>query len=194
MSKESIIKMRRRRSYGRAKKREFSYGGFRCNHPEQELPMSYGSDAPVYYYDVPEIERKRRFELSSDLCIMDEEHYFIRGGIEIPIVDSKETFIWDVWISLSKNNFNRTIELWETEGRETEEPYFGWLSTSIPGYPDTLNLKTNVHTREVGVRPFIELEPTDHPLAIEQREGITLQRVTEIKEIITRYNEEDASE
>ncbi|MGW1264432.1 DUF2199 domain-containing protein [Streptomyces drozdowiczii] len=33
----------------------------------------------------------------------------------------------------------------------------------------TLNLKTRVHTRPVGDRPFVELEPTDHPLAIEQR-------------------------
>lgn len=186
--------MRRRRSYRRTKKREISYGKFRCNHPEQEIPTSYGSDAPVYYYDVPEIERKRRFELNSDLCIMDEEHYFIRGCIKVPIVNSNETFIWDVWVSISENNFNRTMELWETEGRETEEPYFGWLSTSIPGYPDTLNLKTNVHTREIGISPIIELEPTDHPLAVEQREGITLQRVAEIKEIITKYNEEDGSE
>ena len=186
--------MRRRRSYRRTKKKAISHGKFRCNQPGQEIPMSYRSDAPVYYYDVPEIERKRRFELNSNLCIMDEEHYYIRCCIKIPIVDSDETFIWDVWVSLSENNFNRTIELWETEGRETEEPYFGWLSTSIPGYPDTLNLKTNVHTREIGISPFIELEPTDHPLAVEQREGITLQRVAEIKEIITKYNEEDDSE
>src|SRR5262249_21748671 len=29
--------------------------------------------------------------------------------------------------------------------------------------PTLLNLKTNVHTRPVGERPLIELEPTDHP-------------------------------
>lgn len=32
--------------------------------------------------------------------------------------------------------------------------------------------------------PYVELEPTDHPLAIEQRNGITLERVKEIQEII----------
>jgi hypothetical protein len=45
-------------------------------------------------------------------------------------------------------------------------------------------LKTNIHTNPVGVRPFVELEPTDHPLAVEQRNGITLARVQEIAEII----------
>ncbi len=36
--------------------------------------------------------------------------------------------------------------------------------------------------------PYVELEPTDHPLAIEQRNGITLDRVKEIEEIIQRHN------
>jgi hypothetical protein len=34
------------------------------------------------------------------------------------------------------------------------------------------------------VRPFIELEPTDHPLAIEQRTGISWERVREIAELV----------
>jgi len=96
--------------------------------------------------------------------------------------------MWDVWVSLSKVNFDRTMELWEIEGREGEEPYFGWLSTSIPGYPETLNLRTNVHTRAIGVRPLIELEPTNHPLAFEQREGITVERVKEIKEMMIQHD------
>lgn len=89
---------------------------------------------------------------------------------------------------MSKVNFKQTLELWETEGRVHEEPSFGWHSTAIPGYPETLNLKTNIHTRPVGVNPFVELEPTNHPLAIEQREEITLERVREIHEIMTNYN------
>lgn len=33
-------------------------------------------------------------------------------------------------------------------------------------------LKSMVHQRPVGERPLVELEPTDHPLALHQREGI----------------------
>jgi len=39
-----------------------------------------------------------------------------------------------------------------------------------------------VHTQPVGVRPVVELEPTDHPLAVEQRTGITVARVQEFAE------------
>ena len=72
--------------------------------------------------------------------------------------------------------------MWNDAARAEEPPYFGWFSTSLPGYPETLNLKTLVHTRAVGLVPWIELEPTDHPLAVEQRTGITWERIREIAE------------
>lgn len=49
---------------------------------------------------------------------------------------------------------------------------------------ETLNLKTEVHTDEVGARPHVILEPTDHPLAVEQRTGITVERVQKIAELV----------
>ena len=41
-----------------------------------------------------------------------------------------------------------------------------------------------VYTRLVGERPYVELELTNHPLAIEQRKGITQERVQEFAEKI----------
>jgi hypothetical protein len=153
-----------------------------CGKFHEGVPLSYGAAAPAFYYDVPEAERNERALLSSDMCAIDGEHFFIVGNIDIPVIGHDEPFSWTVWVSLSKANFTRAYQLWTTPGRESEPPYFGWLSTSLPGYPETLSLKTNVHTRAVGERPFIELEPTDHPLAVEQRTGITWDRVQEIAE------------
>jgi hypothetical protein len=88
-------------------------------------------------------------------------------------------------VSLSRDSFTRALSLWTTPGREREQPYFGWMSTELPLYqPSTLLLKTRVHTQAVGQRPLIELEPTDHPLAVEQHAGITLARVQEIAETL----------
>jgi hypothetical protein len=138
----------------------------------------------MLWFTIPEQERAERVMLSTDLCFIDKEHGFIVGNLEIPIIGSDDHFSWDVWVSLSLANFKRAFQLWEQVGRETEPPYFGWLSTALPGYPDTLHLKTTVTTREVGRRPRIELEPTDHPLAIEQQNGITWDRVQEIAELV----------
>ncbi|MDC4206500.1 MAG: DUF2199 domain-containing protein [Candidatus Manganitrophus sp.] len=160
-----------------------------CGQYHDELPMCFGPDAPVPWIIIPEHERAQRGELSSDQCVIDDEHFFVLGRIEIQIQGSSDIFCWLAWVSLSRENFERSSELWEAEGRESELPYFAWLMSSLPGYPETtLNLKTHLHTRPVGERPFIELEPTDHLLAIEQREGISLRRVQEIVEIAMHGN------
>ncbi|GHH28688.1 DUF2199 domain-containing protein [Streptomyces lanatus] len=141
--------------------------------------MSYSTMAPDVWD--PSFKSDPDSMLSSDQCVIRNQHFFIRGLIEIPVIGSQDVFSWGVWVSLSKHNFTRALEMWNTEGREAEGPYFGWLSTELALYSeDTTNLKTNAHTRPVGKRPFIELEPTDHPLAIEQRSGITRERVREI--------------
>ncbi|MCQ3937427.1 MAG: DUF2199 domain-containing protein [Chloroflexi bacterium] len=155
-----------------------------CGQYHEELPLSYGSPAPAYWYGIPEFERNKRALLSSDQCEIDNQYFFIVGNIDIPIIGTEQVFSWSVWISLSDSSYKRVSELWNTVGREKEPPYFGWLSTSLPIYPDTINLKTMLHTRPVGERPYIELEPTDHPLAIEQRNGISWERVQEIAELV----------
>lgn len=160
-----------------------------CGEYHDELPMDFGADAPALYGNIPADERESRCDLTPDLCVIDEEHFFIRGCLELPVIDGDQPFVWGVWASLSKENFRRTFELWEVEGRETEPTYFGWLSTALPLYPETLHLKTHVHTRPLGQRPLIELEPTDHPLAVQQREGITMKRVREIAEALLHGGE-----
>lgn len=153
-----------------------------CGKQHPELPMDFHADAPVQYYAIPEHERAARCQLSPELCAVDKQHFYIHGCLELPVIDGPRPFVWGVWVSLSKSNFKRAMQLWDVDSRESEPPYFGWLSTSLPLYSETLNLATNVHTRAVGLRPLIELEPTDHPLAVEQREGITMERVRQIAE------------
>lgn len=57
---------------------------------------------------------------------------------------------------------------------------FGWFSSELAPYPSTLNLPTMAQTRPVGQRPTVEMMPSWHPLATEQRLGITMRRVEEI--------------
>ncbi|SDT82235.1 hypothetical protein SAMN05216371_7043 [Streptomyces sp. TLI_053] len=147
-----------------------------CAEQHDGPPLSYGSPAPTGWK--PRYARRRDSELTPDQCVIKGREFYVHGLIEIPVRDTGETFSWGVWVSLSEPNFARAHDLWEDLAREQEPPYFGWLVTELPVYPrSTLLLKTHVLTRAVGLRPLIELEPTDHPLAVEQREGITAERV-----------------
>ncbi|TCI69775.1 DUF2199 domain-containing protein [Exiguobacterium sp. SH0S7] len=149
-----------------------------------DTPLGYGSLMPTYIEDFSKKDMKRRVFLTEGICVLDEEHFFVNGCLELQIIGEDDVFTWNVWVSLSADNFFRMFDAWEDPARVGLEPMFGWFSTDLPDYPDTINLKTNVHIREVVMRPFIELEPTDHPLAVEQWEGITREWIEELARIV----------
>jgi hypothetical protein len=110
-----------------------------------------------------------------------EKDYFVRGCLDIPVHGQSEPFSLGLWVSLSKANFDRYLVDIEDPSAE-EGPYFGWLCNRLPGYPETLNLKTHVYFRGGDCRPRIVVQPTEHPLAADQHNGITpdaLQRFVE---------------
>jgi hypothetical protein len=155
-----------------------------CGDWHDDLPFHYGAAAPAAWYELPEAERAARTELTSDVCLIDGTAGFLVGNLEIAVRGEADHFSWDVWVELPLADLARAHELWYTPGREAEPPYRGRLATALPGYPDTRGLAVRVQTREVGRRPRVELEPCDHPLAAEQRDGITLDRVQEIAETV----------
>jgi hypothetical protein len=157
--------------------------GFRCQtccEYHDDIPMDVGVPAPLPWDELTPRERKKRGKLTADTCVIDGREFYIRTCLEVPITDGPEPFVWGVWVSLSEKNYRRYVELWSDDAAADEPPYFGWFCNRLPGYPDTWLLKTHVHLRAGGKRPTLELEPTDHPLAVEQREGITMARVLEI--------------
>lgn len=157
-----------------------------CNEYHEGVPFDYGFKFPEYYFEIPSEERDERIQVNDDLCVVDDEFFFIRGCIEIPIIGEDKYFVWGVWCSLSEKSFERVQELWDVEEVENEPPFFGWLNSSLPSeiYPETLNLKTNVYLKNNNQRPFIDIEPTEHPLAVDQVNGITIERIKEIAETL----------
>jgi len=123
-------------------------------------------------------EIDKRIELTPDTCIIDNENFFIRGVIEIPVLDYPETFGFGVWVSQKRQNFYTYLN--SSDSAEIG-PFFGWLATRIIYYEqETLFLKTMVHFRGGGQRPSIEVEPTEHQLSLDQRTGIALEKAWEI--------------
>jgi hypothetical protein len=141
---------------------------------------SFATDAPLYYDAIPADERASRCTLTSETCVVDNSYFFVDGNIEIAVDGHADPFVWGVWVSLSKPNFDLFNASLTEAKRSHIGPFFGWLSVRLPLYPRTEKLKTRVHLRDNGLRSLIELEPTDHPLAVEQRNGISAQRVGEI--------------
>lgn len=146
-----------------------------CGVEHAELPLCFGIGAP-WQALVPEEEFEKRVELTADQCVVDEQHLFVRGHIEIPIHDHPDALSFSVWSSLSEASFLHMCERWEAVDRDSDPPYFGWLCSPISVYPSTLHLKLSVQSRPPGFTPLFTVEPTDHPLFLDQRNGISIER------------------
>lgn len=149
-----------------------------CGEIHRGMP-SLDTASPASYQDIPEAERAKRCSIGTDDCIIDDKWFFVRGCLAIPVHGENDAFVWGIWVSLSESNFEKWRACFHQEKRSHIGPLFGWLNARLP-YPDTFNLKAKVHLRDNLLRPLIELEPTDHPLAVEQRDGITVTRVAEL--------------
>ena len=150
-----------------------------CGEWHKGMP-GFGADAPLHFYGIPEAELKSRCELTTDTCVIDGNFFYVRGCIEIPVEGEDAPFVWGAWVSLSEESFETFLASLTMKKRSHIGPFFGWLSAEFLVYPTSENLKTMLHLRDDGIRPFIELEPTEHPLAVEQRTGISVDRVAEI--------------
>jgi hypothetical protein len=154
--------------------------------------LDFGYDSPYYWskeHDnhqkraklLPEwLKRRRKTFLTSDYCVIENENFFFRGVIHLPIIGTSDTFRWGVWGSLSRENFELLFAMDDDPKCVELPPMFSWLSNSIPEYPESLSLKMYAHIQPLNDRPKFELEHTDHPLAQEYHHGISPERVKEI--------------
>ena len=142
--------------------------------------MDLGADGPDAYDSSSAEEQETEFLKSDDLCIWNDEHFFVRCVLPIPVRGLDDFFGFGAWSTLSKDNFALYRAHWEHPASDGLGPWFGWLSNGLKPYPDALNLPCRVHPQDHGQRPFLELDDRDHPLSRDQREGITVERLMEI--------------
>ncbi|HJP67844.1 MAG TPA: DUF2199 domain-containing protein, partial [Sphingomicrobium sp.] len=114
--------------------------------------------------------------LNGDLCVVGGQDYFVRCVLEVQIQDADSMLGWGVWVSQSKSNFELYADTFDAT---PERVTFGYFANRLPAYPDTVNMRTQVHWQTGRKRPIIELEPSDHPLYRDWIEGIPRERAIE---------------
>ncbi len=147
-------------------------------HPVADL--SFATDFPDSYVNMSKDARDARALIGSDQCVIDQAQFYLRGCIELPVRESEGSFLWGVWARVHEVDFDEFAEYWETERREEMiGPYKGRLANSLSIYPETPNMKLEIQIQPVGSRPLFFLEDQDHPMTIEQRTGLSMEKAKE---------------
>ena len=148
-----------------------------CGEEHKGLP-DLGADRPDPFWMIPETQRAHRINITSDTCQIDNSQFYVRGVISLSIRGTDESLGIGVWVSHHPDNFKAYVEHPDSGNIG---PFFGWLATRLDFYrEETMGLKTMAHYQGGRLRPIIQVEPTNHPLAVDQQEGITFERACEI--------------
>lgn len=156
-----------------------------CGKAHEGLPMSFAADFPDMYANMTRQEREIHAIAGSDQVVIDQQWFFIRGCLELPIKQSGDIFLWGLWASVREDVYDQISDSWNLTGRERARgPFKGRLANSLSVYPSTLNLKLEIRIQPVGTRPLFFVEELGHPLASEQKSGINSRRALELASLL----------
>jgi hypothetical protein len=147
---------------------------------------------PGYILGFSEQELDERVKWDEDICVIAPKkedpdgttHYFIRTVLKIPILETEENFGWGVWVSQSKESFERYVDTFGTD--QSNDGSFGYLPVDNPHYSRTEeneyeeNLECDIIWGEQGQRPTVEIRECDHPWFLDQSNGITMKKAISI--------------
>jgi hypothetical protein len=159
---------------------------FRCKSCDEihEGVPTFGFDSPAIAQWIPEDQHEKRVDLGTDDCVIDGERFLVRGCLEIPVHGEQEPFVWGVWVDIGQSDFDQWVKAFPLDKRDHIGPFAGYLGSRLPCYPDTFNHHVVMHLRDKGIRPYIEVSQSDHPLHVEQCNGMTQERLVEIYESV----------
>jgi len=174
----------------------FEYICAGCGEVHRGAP-SFSFRYPSPYFDVPEDQREARVRATDDFCEIAPDgndpdghrFYFIRVVLDVPIVGADEPFRWGVWVTQSAEAFARYVETYQQD--QSQDGSFGWLMVDLPVYNRAEagayleSLECDIQWGAAGQRPKAVLWESDHPLAIDQQNGIDWDRAIEIANIAT---------
>jgi hypothetical protein len=119
--------------------------------------------------------------LSEDFCVLGGEHFMVRCVLTIPVIGVQADFGFGCWSTLSRANFDKYVDGFDSGEYADMGPWTGWLMNRLENFtpcPDPLAVW--VQPRPERQRPLLWVQDDDHPLAIAQENGISAERMLEV--------------
>ena len=117
--------------------------------------------------------------LSEDFCVMDGRYFMVRCVMEIPVHGMEYRFGFGCWGSLSRTNFEVYLDLFDNGEFEVAGPWSSWLCNQFCDYIGDDSVACWMVPQLGRQRPLLNIADEGHPLARDQRSGVSPERVME---------------
>lgn len=155
-----------------------------CGERHEGLLTFFAQPAPDSWAEAPLWARIRagRSKSFRSLKTADQRRYFVRGHLTIPRLEyPDDPFGWSIWAEIDETDFRLLVHTLEDPQRIEQAPVRGRLDADLPYDVPTRGLTVLLHQNPPGeANDMIVSDAEAHPLAMEQRSGITEPRVAEI--------------
>ncbi|WP_447758665.1 DUF2199 domain-containing protein [Sphingopyxis fribergensis] len=118
--------------------------------------------------------------LSEDFCVLDGQYFMVRACLDIPVHGMDTPFSFGAWSTLSRENFDKYLKGFDDGDYLDMGPWSGWLCNKLEDYVGNAPLAVWVVPQSDRQRPKLYVMDDNHPLAIDQDNGISPDQVLEI--------------
>lgn len=147
-------------------------------HSLENSELAFG--LPDEIYELTEAERTARCDINSDICAIERKRFVIRGLLPLRVKGRRRKYCIGVWSEISEGAFSRIYSLWSDPNQVNEPRLSGSLANRLPLHrKNSIGLPIAIQLTGPKSRPEFYLEPADHPLYVEQANGIDGHRAVE---------------
>jgi hypothetical protein len=126
--------------------------------------------------------RTRRAWLADDFAVLDDERFFVRGLLELPIPRLEDRFAYGSWVEVSMRDFQELMRHWHDD--EQFDAVECTVANELEPYHGTLGLHATLRATAADRLPAIELADAPHDLVDAQRHGISVGRSDELAAVV----------
>lgn len=149
-------------------------------HDDRLLDIRLGLPHDIHLLDAD--ARTRRAWLADDFAVLDDERFFVRGLLELPIPELGDRFAYGSWVEVSMPDFQELMRRWHDD--EQFDVVECTVANELEPYRDTLGLCAALRATAPDKLPAIELADAPHALVHDQQAGISLDRSDELAAVV----------
>ncbi len=174
------------------KRRKNKVDKFKCSNCGQvhsDWP-ALAFNSPTHFHYLSDEDKSKNCKLDEDFCEIHRNNQidrFIRVTLFQKVNNSCKHLQYGLWVSLSEKSYLDYRENFNNQNHGTG--YFGWLSSNVAEYENTLSIPCDVYTKLGNERPeIIPHEDFDHQFVRDYYNGIsTNEAETRIQEMIKGF-------